>query len=104
MVAWHLDKHTYTSNAVETVRPALISLFNSKNYEDATRNAMSFGGDTDTITTICSAISEAYYHTIPNEIITTAKQYLPQKFLLLLDEFNLYINSKTKNLNLKTSF
>ena len=28
--------------------------------KDAIRNAVSFGGDTDTITTICSASSEAF--------------------------------------------
>ena len=31
-----------------------------KCMKDAIRNAVSFGGDTDTITTICSAISKAF--------------------------------------------
>lgn len=88
------NQYTYTSDSVETVRPALISLFNSKNYEDAIRNAVSFGGDTDTITTVCSAISEAYYNEIPKNIVNKAKQFLPQKFLSLLDCFNNYINKK----------
>ena len=82
------QKYEYTSDAIETVRPALVSLINSSNYEDAIRNAVSFGGDTDTITTICSAIAEAYYKTIPEDIKQTAKTFLPKEFINLLDKFN----------------
>ncbi len=88
------DRYVYTSNAIETIRPAIITLLNSNNFEDAIRNAVSFGGDTDTITTICSAISEAYYKEIPNNIVEKAKTYLPEKFLKLIKEFNFYINKK----------
>ena len=83
--------YTYTSSPVETVRPALISFLNSKDFEDAIRNAVSFGGDTDTITTICSSISEAFYEDIPKNILYKAKSYLPEMFLKLLDDFNLYL-------------
>lgn len=81
-------RYNYTSDAVETVRPALISLFNATSYEDAIRNAVSFGGDTDTITSICAAVSEAYFKTIPDNIKTKAKKYLPKEFLDLLNEFD----------------
>lgn len=87
-------EYQYTSNAKETIRPALISLLNSNDYEDAIRNAVSFGGDTDTITTICSAISEAYYKTIPKYILDKAISYLPQKFINLLQKFNDSINQE----------
>jgi len=86
--------YTYTSDAIETVRPAIISLLNSTSYEDSIRNAVSFGGDTDTITTICSAISEAYYKEIPIEIKNKCKSFLPDKFLNLLDLFNKNIKNK----------
>lgn len=92
------DAYTYTDDAVETVRPALISLLNSTNYEDAIRNAVSFGGDTDTITTICSAISEAFYKEIPADIKNKSKSFLPEKFTTLLDAFNVYLNNKSRNL------
>ncbi len=81
------EQYKYTSDAIETVRPALISFINARDYEDAIRNAVSFGGDTDTITTICSAVSEAYYP-IPRDILTRAKSYLTPDFVQLLDEFN----------------
>ena len=88
------QKYEYTSDAVETVRPALISLLNSTNYEDAIRNAVSFGGDTDTITKICSAMAEAYYKTIPENIKQKAKTFLPQEFVNLLNKFNKEITNE----------
>ena len=88
------QQYSYTSSAVETVRPALVAFLNSKNYVDAIRNAVSFGGDTDTITTICSSISEAYYKKIPQKILDKAKSFLPNEFVALLDEFNNFINNK----------
>lgn len=92
------NNYTYTSDSVETVRPALISLLNSISYEDAIRNAVSFGGDTDTITTICSAISEAYYKEIPKNIKQTAKKFLPKKFLKLLEQFDTYIKNDDRKI------
>ena len=86
------NEYTYTSSAIETIRPAIISLLNSNNFEDSIRNAVSFGGDTDTITSICSSISEAFYKEIPIEIKNKCKTYLPKKFLKLLDLFNSHIN------------
>jgi len=80
--------YKYTSNAKETVKPALVAFFNSMSFEDSIRNAVSFGGDTDTITTINSSIAEAYYKEIPEDILEKAKKYLPSKFIILLNEFN----------------
>ena len=88
------NAYTYTADSVETVRPALISLLNSKSYEDSIRNAVSFGGDTDTITTICSAISEAYYKKIPKKIVNKAQTILPKEFLALLNVFNLVLDER----------
>lgn len=83
--------YTYTSDAKETVRPALIAFFNSTDYEDSIRNAVSFGGDTDTITTINSSIAEAYYKEIPKNILEKAIKYLPREFINILNEFKKYI-------------
>ena len=84
--------YTYTSDAKETVRPALIAFFNSTDYEDSIRNAVSFGGDTDTITTINSSIAEAYYKLIPKDILEKAIKYLPNEFINILNDFKKYIN------------
>ena len=80
------NSYTYTSDTIETVRPALVSFFNSTSFEDAIRNAVSFGGDTDTITSIAASIAEAHYK-INDDLIKKCRSYLPKSFLNLLKEF-----------------
>lgn len=49
-----------------TVPQAIVAFLESENYEDAIRNAISLGGDADTLAAITGAIAEAYYG-IPGE-------------------------------------
>ena len=49
------------NNSSETVKPALIAFFESKDFEDAIRNAIAIGGDSDTIGAITGSIAGAYY-------------------------------------------
>ena len=89
----YMKNYEFTSDGIETVKPALISFLISSNFEDAIRTAVSFGGDTDTICSITAAISEAFYKKIPPIILQKAKTYLPNEFVLLLAEFQ-YLLSK----------
>lgn len=45
----------------KSVPQALEAFFESENFEDAIRNAISIGGDSDTIAAITGSIAEAYY-------------------------------------------
>ena len=85
------DKYVYTSSGYETVRPALISVFEAKDFEDAVRNAVSVGGDTDTITSIASAIAEARFGGIPEKILKKAIKFLPKNFIQQIKNFNLVL-------------
>ena len=55
-----------------TVPQAVTCALESENYEDAVRNAVSLGGDSDTLGSIAGAIAEAL-HGIPNGIKEEAK-------------------------------
>ncbi len=55
-----------------TVPQAVTCALESENYEDAVRNAISLGGDSDTLSSIAGAIAEAL-HGIPNDIKEEAK-------------------------------
>jgi ADP-ribosylglycohydrolase len=44
-----------------TVPEAIIAFLDSDSYEDAVRNAISLGGDSDTLACITGGIAEAYY-------------------------------------------
>ena len=43
------------------------------------RLAISIGGDSDTIACMTGGIAEAYYKKIPDEIVNTVMDMLPQK-------------------------
>lgn len=90
----YIKSYSYTTDGIETVKPALIAFLLSTNLEDAIRLAVSFGGDTDTITSITAAIAEAFYKKIPTNILQTSKNYLPNDFVLLLDDFNHYLKKR----------
>ena len=70
-----------------SVPQALVAFFESTDFEDAVRNAISIGGDSDTIAAITGSIAEAYYG-IPEDIKSKGLNYLTDEFKNLLNEFN----------------
>jgi ADP-ribosylglycohydrolase len=52
-----------------SVPEAIVAFLDSTDFEDTVRNAVSLGGDADTQACIAGAIAEAYYKTIPVEIL-----------------------------------
>jgi len=70
-----------------TVPEAVIAFLESENFEDAIRKGISLGGDSDTIACIAGGIAQAYYHFIPDDILISVRQRLPEEFLLIIDEF-----------------
>ena len=74
-------------NCVETVKQALSSFFNSYDFEDTIRNAISLGGDSDTIGAIAGSMAAAYYG-IPGYIYEKGISYLPDDLLEIVNDFN----------------
>lgn len=73
-------------NCVETVKQSLAAFFESVDFEDAIRNAIAIGGDSDTIAAITGSISAAYYG-IPKEICDKVYTYLDDYLIGIHDEF-----------------
>lgn len=61
-------EHTFDSRTSVSVPPAIIAFLESEDYESAVRNAVSLGGDADTMACIAGGIAEAYYKEIPKHI------------------------------------
>jgi len=59
-----------------TVPEAIIAFLDSDSYEDAVRNAVSLGGDSDTLACITGGIAEALYGGVPDGIRTKVKELL----------------------------
>lgn len=66
-----------TEKAIDSVPQAISCALHSTSFEDAIRNAVSLGGDSDTIAAIAGSIAEAL-HGIPDNIAAEAWGYLPK--------------------------
>jgi ADP-ribosylglycohydrolase len=53
--------YRFNETCQQTVPQALVAFLESTGYEDAIRNAVSLGGDADTLACITGGIAEAYY-------------------------------------------
>ncbi|MEW6666151.1 MAG: ADP-ribosylglycohydrolase family protein [Thermodesulfobacteriota bacterium] len=59
-----------------TVPAAILAFLDSASYEDAIRNAVSLGGDSDTLACITGGIAEAFYGGVPEGISDRARERL----------------------------
>lgn len=65
---------------------AIEAFLESDSFEDAIRNAISIGGDSDTLAAITGGIAEAYYG-IPDDLRRAALTYLDERLSKILEEF-----------------
>jgi len=79
--------YTFNETCNGTVPQALISFLESAGYEDAIRNAISLGGDADTLACITGGVAEAYYGGVPQEIADRVTALLDDKMIAVLKRF-----------------
>lgn len=79
-------KHTFDATSPVVVPLALACVWEAKTTEDAVRNAVSLGGDSDTLASIAGAIAEAYYG-IPDPLKREILKRLPEEFLNVMAHF-----------------
>jgi len=80
-----------------TVPQAIIAFLDSNSYEDAVRNAISLGGDSDTLACIAGGIAEAYYGFIAAPILDKVKECLTAELWeITLQFYRTYVHDKTK--------
>lgn len=78
-------RHNYkfTSKAENSIPQALFCFFESNDFESTIRNAISIGGDTDTIACIAASLAEAAYG-VPEKFKERVKPYLKDYMLDIL--------------------
>lgn len=81
------ENYSFDISCQGTVPEAIISFLDSKSYEDAIRNAISIGGDSDTLACITGGIAEAFYGEVPEWIITRVEEYLTPDLLKITRAF-----------------
>jgi ADP-ribosylglycohydrolase len=72
-----------------SVPEAIISFLEAENYEDAIRNAVSLGGDSDTLACIAGGIAQAFYRDIPDFIEQKALEILTEHLRSVTRQFTL---------------
>ena len=80
--------YTFNPTCQGSVPQAIIAFLESMDFEDAIRNSISLGGDADTQACITGSLAEAYYKSIPDEIISFVKWRIENDLLAVLDQFN----------------
>ena len=70
-----------------TVPEAIIAFLDSSSYEDAVRNAISLGGDSDTLACITGGIAEAFYRDVSDGIRAKVREILTPDLLRIADAF-----------------
>jgi len=80
------DTYAFNETCQDTVPQALEAFFESNSFEDAIRNAISVGGDSDTLAAITGGIAEAYYG-VPADLKEKAKTFLDNRLLEILTKY-----------------
>lgn len=79
--------YVFNESCQGTVPEAIIAFLESTDFEDAIRNAISLGGDSDTLACITGGIAEAFYGGVPKDIADKALSYLPSLMREVVEEF-----------------
>lgn len=79
--------YRYNESCQETVPEAIAAFLDSTDFEDAIRNAISLGGDSDTLTCITGGIAEAFYGGIPEAIAQEVWQRLDDPMRQVVEQF-----------------
>jgi ADP-ribosyl-[dinitrogen reductase] hydrolase len=87
------DTYLFDASCQNTVPQAIVAFLESVSFEDAIRNAVSIGGDSDTIAAITGSIAEAYY-TVLEDLKEKALTYLDDELYSIYDEWVRFMDEK----------
>lgn len=87
--------YTFDESCQRTVPAALIAFLESHDFEDAVRNAISLGGDADTLACITGAVAEAHYGGVPPHIAGPVLISLDDRLRNVVTQFCARFNIRT---------
>ena len=76
----------HVESCQKTVPEAIIAFLEANDFEDAIRNAVSLGGDTDTLAAITGSIAEAFYG-VPEELKTECLRRIDEDMIRVVRRF-----------------
>ena len=72
--------YAFRISCQETVPEALICFLEARDFESTVRNAVSLGGDSDTLACIAGSVAEAFFGRLPERIQQDVMPRLPESF------------------------
>jgi ADP-ribosylglycohydrolase len=79
--------YTFDVAAQRSVPESIVCFLDAEDFEGTVRNAVSLGGDTDTMACIAGGIAEAFWGGVPAAIESEVRRRLPDEFLEVLNRF-----------------
>ena len=79
--------YQFDASCQRSVPQSIVAFLESTGYEDAVRNAVSLGGDADTMACIAGAIAEAFYGGVPDHIAEPVFAILDDRLRGVVIEF-----------------
>jgi len=80
-------RHRHVETCQDSLPKALCSFLEGESYEDVVRNAVSLGGDTDTLAAIAGSMAEAFFG-IPASLRAEGERFLPDDMMEVLKGFH----------------
>ena len=70
-----------------SVPESIVAFLDSSSWEDAVKNAVSMGGDADTMACIAGGIAQGYYEEMPEDIVSQVRRSLTPDLRDVVDRF-----------------
>lgn len=90
------ESYRFNETCQETVPQAIRAFYESVSFEDTIRNAISIGGDSDTLAAIAGGIAETFYG-IPSDLKQKALNYLDDTLRAICNEWYRTYNNQNDN-------
>ncbi|MFS8925401.1 ADP-ribosylglycohydrolase family protein [Synechococcus sp. B60.1] len=81
------ERYGFDVSCQGSVPQAIIAFLEAGGFEDAVRNAISLGGDADTMACIAGGIAEAFFGGVPDEIASKTLAVLDERLRGVVREF-----------------
>jgi ADP-ribosylglycohydrolase len=88
--------YAFNESCQETVPQAIIAFLESYDFEDAIRNAISLGGDSDTLACITGGIAQAFYGGVPDSVAAKIMEVLDKDLRKVTSEFMAMYGNKVR--------
>jgi ADP-ribosylglycohydrolase len=93
----------WSASCVDSVPESILCFLEANNYEEAIRNAISLGGDADTMAAMAGAIAAAFWGGVPIDIAQRVESLLSLDILDTINNFSfIYPANSLKSLMLPT--